>query len=88
MPVTAARPGHPTVMKAVRTLVDCDLRRIEAEYVETPGLKLTPAQASRFWDFDTERSEALLESLVEAGTLRRAPDGSYLLLTGIRRRRP
>ncbi|MGH9314153.1 MAG: hypothetical protein ACRD1S_13275 [Vicinamibacterales bacterium] len=52
-----------------------------------PGLKLTAAQASRFWDFDPERSEALLESLVEAGMLHRARDGSYLLLTGTTRLR-
>jgi len=70
------------VMTAVRTLVDCDVRRIEAEYLDVPGLKLTAAQASRFWQFDPERSEALLEALVEAGALYRARDGSYLLLTG------
>lgn len=69
-------------MNAVHTLVDCDLRRIEAEYLDVPGLKLTAEQASRFWQFDAARSEALLESLVEAGVLYRARDGSYLLLTG------
>jgi hypothetical protein len=73
-------------MDDVYTLRDCDLHRIEAEYREVPGLKLTAAQASRFWQFDLQHSEALLESLVESGVLHRARDGSYLLQTGTMRR--
>ena len=79
---TAEPVGHLIAMNAVRSLLDCDLRRIEAEYLDVPGLKLTAAQASRFWQFDTQRSEALLDSLVEAGVLYRARDGAYLLLIG------
>jgi hypothetical protein len=55
--------------------------RVEAEYVEMPGLKLTAAQAARLWHLDRVSSAQLLDSLVDAGILRRARDGAYLLLS-------
>ena len=55
-------------------------RRVEAEYLEMPGLKLTAAQASRLWAIDAAASARLLEQMVEAGVLYRARDGAYLLL--------
>ncbi len=56
-------------------------RRAEAEYLEMPGLKLTPAQASRLWHLDPTASATLLDSMVEAGVLYRTRDGAYLLLS-------
>jgi hypothetical protein len=55
-------------------------RRVEAEYLEMPGLKLTAAQASRLWAIDAAASARLLEEMVAAGVLYRARDGAYLLL--------
>ena len=55
-------------------------RRVEGEYLEMPGLKLTAAQASRLWAIDAAAIERLLEEMVEAGVLYRARDGAYLLL--------
>lgn len=52
--------------------------RIEAEYREMPGLKLTAAQASRFWHLGLEESRALLDSLVADGALARTRDGFYI----------
>lgn len=54
------------------------LRRIEAEYREMPGLKLTAAQASRFWHLGLEDSTTLLETLVARSLLRRTRDGHYV----------
>lgn len=54
-------------------------RRAEAEYLEMPGLKLTPAQASRFWHLDMEETTAMLDRMVHAGVLRRTKDGAYVL---------
>ena len=54
------------------------LQRIEAEYREMPGLKLTAAQASRFWHLGLEDSKALLETLVSRSLLRRTRDGHYV----------
>ena len=62
--------------------VDDDVRRrAEAEYLEMPGLKLTPAQAARLWQLDPVASTRLLDSMVEAGTLHRARDGAYVLFS-------
>jgi len=54
------------------------LSRIEAEYREMPGLKLTAAQASRFWHLGVEESTALLDSLVSRSLLLRTRDGHYV----------
>jgi hypothetical protein len=57
-----------------------DLVRIRSEYREMPGLRLTAAQASRFWSLGPDDSRALLDSLVEARVLWRTADGHYALL--------
>ena len=57
-------------------------RLIRAEYRESPGLKLTAAQASRFWHLGPAESEVLLEALVGQGVLVRTRDGHYVLLAG------
>ena len=59
-----------------------DLARIHSEYREMPGLKLTAAQASRFWHLNADDSRQLLDSLVEAQVLWRTADGHYVLLAG------
>ena len=55
------------------------LQRMRAEFREMPGLKLTPAQATRLWHLDPRRSEELLNTLVVDGLLRFRPDGAYLV---------
>ncbi len=59
---------------------DADERglRIRGEYAEMPGLKLTAAQASRFWHLGPRDSERLLDRLVAQGVLRRTRDGHYV----------
>ncbi len=56
-------------------------RRIQAEYLEMPGLKLTSRQAARLWQLDAQTSASLLESMVAAGVLQRLRDGAYVLLS-------
>lgn len=56
--------------------------RIRAEYREMPGLKLTAAQASRFWHLGVEEGKNLLDELVARGALLRTRDGHYVLLAG------
>lgn len=58
------------------------LARIQSEYREMPGLKLTAAQASRFWHLNPDESRVLLDLLVEGRVLLRTPDGHYVLLAG------
>lgn len=44
--------------------------RIRAEFVEMPGLELTPAQAARLWNLGTDDCRAVIELLTDAGFLR------------------
>ena len=55
------------------------LRRVKGEYLEMPGLRLTPAQAQRLWGLDRESCHALLGALVDANFLYRTRDGAFSL---------
>ncbi len=50
--------------------------RVRAEFVEMPGLQLTPAQAARLWGLDHATCQAVIDQLVEAAFLRRTPSGT------------
>jgi sulfite reductase beta subunit-like hemoprotein len=54
------------------------VRRIRSEFLEMPGLRLTPAQASRLWDVDRQTSEAILGVLEEVGFLSKNREGAYV----------
>ncbi len=54
------------------------LQRIEHDYEEQPGLRLTPPQAQRLWDLDGPTCCAVLTTLVDAGVLQRTPDGRFV----------
>jgi hypothetical protein len=54
------------------------LERIQGEYMELPGLRLTRLQAQRLWHLDRAVCDALLLALVDARFLSRAPDGSFV----------
>ncbi len=56
------------------------LRRIQAEYREMPGLKLTPAQAQRLWNLTRGSCEAALSYLVDHRFLHRTADGAFIRL--------
>jgi len=53
------------------------LKRIRAEYLEMPGLRLTLEQAQRLCGVDRAECKAVLDGLVEAKFLCRKPDGAY-----------
>ena len=54
------------------------LHRIRSEFLEMPGLRLTPAQAARLWALDRHTSERLLDSLTMAGFLLKTNEGAYV----------
>ena len=62
------------------------LQRIQGEYVEMPGLRLTSAQAQRLWGLDREVCDAILGALVDARFLSRTRDGAFIRLDGARPR--
>lgn len=58
--------------------LDDVLRRVQGEYIEMPGLRLTPAQAQRLWGLDRAACDALLDALVDAKFLFRTRDGAFV----------
>jgi hypothetical protein len=54
------------------------LQRIRSEFLEMPGLRLTPAQAARLWALDGPTSERVLDRLTVTGFLLKSRDGAYL----------
>jgi hypothetical protein len=54
------------------------LRRVQGEFIEMPGLRLTEAQARRLWGLDAASCGALLGALVDAKFLFRTRDGAFM----------
>ena len=54
------------------------LRVIRAEYLESPGLRLTKAQVERLWNLDDVLSAALLAALVDVKFLKRSHRDTYV----------
>jgi hypothetical protein len=54
------------------------LHRVQSEFLEMPGLRLTSAQASRLWSLDRRTSERILDGLTTAGFLLKTREGAYI----------
>jgi hypothetical protein len=54
------------------------LRRVQCEFLEMPGLRLTEPQARRLWGLDAVSCDALLGALVEAQFLFKTRDGAFM----------
>ena len=54
------------------------IQRVQGEYIEMPGLRLTTAQAQRLWGLDRAACDALLGALVDAKFLFRTRDGAFV----------
>jgi hypothetical protein len=54
------------------------MRRVQGEFLEMPGLRLTEAQARRLWGLDAESCDALLGELVNEKFLSRTGDGAFV----------
>ena len=62
--------------------IDDVLQRIQGEFVEMPGLRLTPAQARRLWGLERDVCDALLGALVDAKFLAQTRDGAFVRMEG------
>jgi hypothetical protein len=80
-----------TVLRRTRVQIDVQggfmriddvLQRIQGEYAEMPGLRLTPAQAQRLWGLERDVCDALLGALVDAKFLSQTRDGAYVRTDG------
>jgi len=66
-------------MSATAIPPEAVLRRVCAEFLEMPGLKLTILQAQRLWGIDRATCEALIEELTACRFLMRTRDGAVVL---------
>jgi hypothetical protein len=64
--------------------IDEVLQRIQGEFVEMPGLRLTTAQAQRLWGLERDICDALLGALVDAKFLSQTRDGAFIRMDGAR----
>ena len=64
--------------------IDEVLQRIQGEFVEMPGLRLTPAQAQRLWSLERDVCDALLGALVDAKFLAQTRDGAFIRVDSAR----
>ena len=71
-------------MSATHQALDDVLRRVQGEYIEMPGLRLTTAQAQRLWGLDRAACDTLLGALVDAKFLLRTRDGAFMRMEGAR----
>ena len=65
-------------MGTPRLSLDDVLRRVQGEYLEMPGLRLTTAQAQRLWGLERADCDRLLSALVDAKFLFRTRDGAFM----------
>ena len=65
-------------MRATQQPLDEVLQRVQGEYTEMPGLRLTTRQAQRLWGLDQAACDTLLGALVDAKFLFRTRDGAFV----------
>ena len=53
-------------------------RRVQCEFLEMPGLRLTERQARRLWGLGAHDCASVLRALIDAGFLFRTRDGSFM----------
>jgi hypothetical protein len=51
--------------------------RVSAEFVESPGLSLSPSQAHRLFGLEPSRGAAVLSALCDRGFLMRDAEGRF-----------
>ena len=55
--------------------------RVQGEFLEMPGMRLTPEQVQRLSGIEPTMCDLVLQSLVDADFLYQTPDGAYARLT-------
>ncbi len=59
--------------------IEDTLQVLRSEYVETPGLVLTPADVAHHFALDRPTAAVLLRALEHSHFLQRTPDGRFAL---------
>jgi len=79
--LTERRERHPITPTPIDTTVSELIARVQAEYHEMPGLKLTEVQAQRLWGLDERTCGLVLMALVERQFLKRTRAGTYVRMS-------
>ena len=70
--------GRPDLAMDARSAIEDVLQRVQGEFLEMPGLRVTEAQARRLWGLDAAMCAALLRALIDGRFLFRTRDGSFM----------
>jgi hypothetical protein len=54
------------------------IQHIRGEFLESPGLRLTPWQIQRLWNLDVDECRAAVQKLLDARFLREERDGTFV----------
>src|SRR5687768_8882795 len=74
---SVCEPRSPVMSESFTMVTSAQLlRRVKAEYIEMPGLRLTVAQAGRLWGLDPPACVDVLDRLITERFLQRRPDGT------------
>jgi hypothetical protein len=73
-----AQPRKEREPEAIVSQLERLVARVRGEYREMPGLRLTRAEASRFWQVDETTCDAIVRALVNEGFLRRTVGGRFV----------
>ena len=65
-------------MSELRRGIQDVVLRIRGEFLEMPGLRLTPQQAQRLWRLDETACDAVLGALVDVHFLAKTRDGAFV----------
>lgn len=76
MPYPTTLPSAPVSESPSK--IEAMLHRVQGEFLEMPGLRLTEVQARRLWGLDAATCSALLDALVAARFLFRTRDGAFM----------
>lgn len=74
MSVASVGADVSTSGPTIRTLME----RVQAEYVEMPGLSVTLPQAQRLWAIDPATCEEVFSRLIATRVLRRTSKGRFV----------
>jgi Fic family protein len=68
---------HPESTEDVDVVTLNLVQRIREEFEESPGLRITMKEATRFWGLDQTTCEEVLAQLLATGFLAKGVDGRY-----------
>ena len=79
--LTEVRERHLATPTRLKSAIAELIVRVQGEYREMPGLKLTELQAQRLWGLDDGTCASVLTALVQRQFLRRTAAGTYLRMS-------